>query len=75
MGRRAPLIAFAAVLSAAGCHHGDAEKSPAGIAALVSGAPLTSPGFPPTAREAGDRPAGLKVEWGRNWQTYKTPTT
>ncbi|MCY0957013.1 HNH endonuclease family protein [Streptomyces sp. H27-H5] len=71
MGRRAPLIAVAAVLLAAGCHHGDGEKSPAGIAALVSGAPLTSPGFPPTAREAAARLAALKVEWGRNWQTYK----
>ncbi|MFD9376963.1 hypothetical protein ACFWBH_15745 [Streptomyces sp. NPDC059999] len=71
MGRRAPLIAVAAVLLATGCHHGDGEKSPAGIAALVSGAPLTSPGFPPTGREAAARLAALKVEWGRNWQTYK----
>ncbi|MCX5197855.1 HNH endonuclease family protein [Streptomyces sp. NBC_00249] len=72
MGRRAPLIAAtAALLLLTACHHEDPATARAGAAALVAGVPLTSPGFPPDASRAREELAGLKVEWGRNWETYK----
>ncbi|MFG2877246.1 HNH endonuclease family protein [Streptomyces sp. NPDC048337] len=71
MDRRIPIVAAAAALLIGGCHHGDAEKAQAGAAALVAQVPLASAGFPPGAATAKDQLARLKVEWGRNWQTYK----
>lgn len=71
MGRPAPLIALAAALLLGGCHHGDAEQAHASAAALVAQVPLASPGFPPAAATAKTQLAGLKVEWGKNWETYK----
>ncbi|MFG2619639.1 HNH endonuclease family protein [Streptomyces sp. NPDC048507] len=72
MGRRTPLIAaVAAALLAGGCHHEDPREARASAAALVGKVPLASPGFPPDAATARKRLAGLKVEWGKNWQTYK----
>ncbi|WP_234351150.1 HNH endonuclease family protein [Streptomyces sp. XY533] len=57
--------------AAAGCHHDDTATAGASAAALVAQVPLTGPGFPPDAATAKARLAGLKVEWGRNWQTYR----
>ncbi|MGW6706489.1 HNH endonuclease family protein [Streptomyces sp. NPDC054956] len=71
MGRPAPLIALAAVLLLGGCHHGDAETAHASAAALVAEVPLSSAGFPPAAATARTELAGLTVEWGKNWETYK----
>lgn len=73
MGPRAPLTAVTAalLLAATGCHHGDAEATRAGAAALVAREPSARPGFPPDAATARGRLAGLRVEWGKNWQTYK----
>ncbi|MFF2405009.1 HNH endonuclease family protein [Streptomyces goshikiensis] len=65
MGRRASLIAVAAALLIGGCHHGN--PGPPGGSAL----PLVGPGFPPGAAAAEAQLARLKVERGRNWQTYK----
>ncbi|MFJ9339378.1 HNH endonuclease family protein [Streptomyces sp. NPDC101733] len=71
MRHRAPLLAVTAALLLAGCHHEGAEGARASAAALVAGVPLASPGFPPTAATAGRQLAGLPVEWGKNWETYK----
>lgn len=72
MGSRAPLIAaVAAVLLAGACHRGDPGPAPASAAAPVGRLPLAGPGFPPDAATARADLAGLKVEWGRNWQTYR----
>ncbi len=74
----APSRPFVAVLAlalpgpaAAGCHHEDAGTARASAAAPVAQVPLTGAGFPPDARTAQAQLAGLKVEWGRNRQTYK----
>ncbi|MBT2447296.1 HNH endonuclease [Streptomyces sp. ISL-43] len=71
MGRPAPLIAAVAALLIGGCHHGDAGTAHASAAALVAQVPFASAGFPPAAATAKTRLAGLKVEWGKNWETYK----
>lgn len=73
MGRRAPLTAAttALLLAATGCHHGDAEGARTGAEALVARVPPATPGFPPDAATARTLLAGLTVEWGKNWQTYK----
>ncbi|MER5871831.1 hypothetical protein [Streptomyces sp. NPDC002044] len=73
MGRRAPLTAATAalLLAATGCHHGDAVAARASAEALVVRVPLAGPGFPPDAAAARTLLAGLTVEWGKNWQTYK----
>ncbi|MFZ3496359.1 HNH endonuclease family protein [Streptomyces sp. 5.8] len=72
MGRPAPLIAAgAAVLLLSGCHHEDAETARASAAALLAQAPLASAGFPPAAAAAKTQLGRLKVEWGKNWETYK----
>ncbi|WP_327300482.1 HNH endonuclease family protein [Streptomyces goshikiensis] len=65
MGRRASLIAVAAALLIGGCHQGN--PGPTAGSAL----PLVGSGFPPGAAAAEAQLAGLKVERGRNWQTYK----
>ncbi|MFD6969635.1 HNH endonuclease family protein [Streptomyces sp. NPDC059979] len=62
MGRRAPLVTVAAVLLLGGCHH---DTGPSAVV------PLVGAGFPPDAQTARAQLAGLTVEWGRNWQTYK----
>ncbi|MCX4524849.1 MULTISPECIES: HNH endonuclease family protein [unclassified Streptomyces] len=66
MGRRASLIAVAAALLISGCHHGDPGQPARG-----SVVPLVGVGFPPGAEAAKAELAGLTVEWGKNWQTYK----
>ncbi|MFD9412181.1 HNH endonuclease family protein [Streptomyces sp. NPDC059989] len=71
MGRRALFTVAAAALLASGCHHGDAERAQAGAAQLVAQVPLAGAGFPPDAATAKARLATLKVEWGKNWETYK----
>ncbi|MFJ7588624.1 HNH endonuclease family protein [Streptomyces sp. NPDC097617] len=75
MGRRIPLLAAAAAAAAAltlgGCHHEDVATARASAAALAAQVPLTDAGFPPDAATAKARLAGLKVEPGRNRQTYK----
>ncbi|MEV7523121.1 hypothetical protein [Streptomyces sp. NPDC091371] len=63
---RIPLIVTAAVLLLAGCH----QEGPR-AAAPFARVPLAGAGFPPTAATATAQPAQLKVEWGRNWETYK----
>ncbi|MGW6947288.1 HNH endonuclease family protein [Streptomyces xanthophaeus] len=65
---RAPLVAVTAALLLGGCHHEDAQ--PASPRALAQ-VPLAGAGFPPTAATARTQLAKLKVEWGKNWQTYK----
>ncbi|WP_030723623.1 HNH endonuclease family protein [Streptomyces sp. NRRL S-237] len=57
--------------AAAGCHHEDVATARASAAAPAAQVPLTGSGFPPDARTAQAQLARLKVEWGRNWQTYK----
>ncbi|MGW7417817.1 HNH endonuclease family protein [Streptomyces sp. NPDC054863] len=57
------LLLCSAALTA--CHH--AETPPERPTAV----PFTSPGFPPTADGARTRLAGLTVEWGTHWATYK----
>ncbi|MEU9378046.1 HNH endonuclease family protein [Streptomyces sp. NPDC048255] len=71
MGRRASLIAVTAALLLSGCHHDDPGKARASAAALVAQVPLASAGFPPGAATARTMLAGLKVERGKNWQTYE----
>ncbi|MEU8775730.1 HNH endonuclease family protein [Streptomyces sp. NPDC048606] len=72
MGRRAVLLALTVVAALTGCHHDDeAARARASAAGLVARVPLASAGFPPDAATAGRLLAGLKVEWGRNWQTYR----
>ncbi|MDD9376802.1 HNH endonuclease family protein [Streptomyces sp. ZAF1911] len=71
MGRPAPLMAVAAALLLSGCHHGDGETARASAAALVAQVPLASAGFPPAPATAKAQLGKLKVEWGKNWETYK----
>ncbi|WP_405707584.1 hypothetical protein OG264_08440 [Streptomyces xanthophaeus] len=66
---RAPLVAVtAAALLLGGCHHEDAQPASPRAPAQV---PLAGAGFPPTAATARTQLAKLKVEWGKNWHTYK----
>ncbi|MCX5016381.1 HNH endonuclease family protein [Streptomyces sp. NBC_00555] len=69
MGRRAPFIALAAMFLVSGCHHDD--PAPGRVRALVAQVPLASAGFPPSTATAREQLAGLKVEWGKNWETYE----
>ncbi|MFF7299001.1 DUF1524 domain-containing protein [Streptomyces sp. NPDC008265] len=75
MGPSRPLAAVLALVLAgpvaAGCHHRDAPAARASADATVARVPLAGPGFPPGAATAKALLAGLKVEWGRNWQTYR----
>ncbi|MFK0199282.1 HNH endonuclease family protein [Streptomyces lavendulae] len=72
MGSRGPLfVAVAAVLLAGACHRGNPGPAPASAAVPVGRLPLVGPGFPPDAATARADLAGLEVEWGRNWQTYR----
>ncbi|MEU6210546.1 HNH endonuclease family protein [Streptomyces sp. NPDC047023] len=75
MGPSRPLAAVLALVlagpAAAGCHHRDTPAARASAAATVARVPLAGPGFPPGAATAKALLAGLKVEWGRNWQTYR----
>ncbi|MEV7558758.1 HNH endonuclease family protein [Streptomyces sp. NPDC089795] len=75
MGPSRPLAVLAVLVlagpAAAGCHHDDVATARAGAAGLVARVPLAGAGFPPGAAAAKAQPAGLKVEWGRNWETYK----
>ncbi|MFD7915281.1 HNH endonuclease family protein [Streptomyces sp. NPDC059752] len=71
MGRRTPLVVAAVALLLSGCHHGDVETARASAAALVARVPLSGAGFPPDARTARAQLARLKVERGRNWETYE----
>ncbi|MGW7316843.1 hypothetical protein [Streptomyces sp. NPDC054854] len=75
MGRRTPLIAAttttATLLLIGGCHHEEPDRPWNSTAAPLARVPTVSPGFPPTAAGAKARLAGLKVEWGKNWQTYR----
>ncbi|MFJ8212277.1 HNH endonuclease family protein [Streptomyces sp. NPDC096033] len=64
MGPRALVVVVAAALLVTGCHHQDATPPPARI-------PLVGHGFPPDAATARAQLKGLKVEWGRNWESYK----
>jgi hypothetical protein len=65
-------LAVAGVLLLGGCHHApDPARGRASAAALVARVPLAGAGFPPDAARAGEQLAGLTVEWGHNWQTYK----
>ncbi|MFI1065347.1 HNH endonuclease family protein [Streptomyces spororaveus] len=57
--------------AAAGCHHDDAATARASAAALVGRVPPAGAGFPPGAAAAKAQLAGLKVERGRHWETYK----
>lgn len=75
MGPSRPLVVLAVLAlagpAAVGCHHDDTATARAGAVALVGRVPLTSAGFPPDAAAAKARLAGLKVERGRNWETYR----
>ncbi|MFG2974220.1 HNH endonuclease family protein [Streptomyces sp. NPDC048331] len=75
MGPSRPLVVlFVLALAgpaAAGCHHDDTATAQASAVALVAQVPLTRAGFPPDAAAAKAQLARLKVERGRNWQTYK----
>ncbi|MFF3017549.1 HNH endonuclease family protein [Streptomyces sp. NPDC057939] len=73
MGRRAPLITAttATLLLLGGCHHDEPDRARGSAPALLARVPTASPGFPPAAAAAKGQLAGLKVEWGRNWQTYR----
>ncbi|WP_330329464.1 HNH endonuclease family protein [Streptomyces sp. NBC_00536] len=61
--RSGGVLAVAAVLLVGGCQHARQEQ--------VARVPLVGVGFPPGAVEARAQLAGLAVEWGRNWETYK----
>ncbi|MFI5982922.1 HNH endonuclease family protein [Streptomyces sp. NPDC051555] len=74
MGQRSAgaVLAVVAALLVGGCHHEGREAAArASAAALLARAPLTGPGFPPAAAAARAQLAGLTVEWGKNWETYK----
>lgn len=73
MERRIPIVAAAAAAAwlLGGCHHDDPGQAHASAAALVAQVPLAGAGFPPGADAAKAQLAKLKVEWGRNWETYK----
>ncbi|MGW3324867.1 HNH endonuclease family protein [Streptomyces virginiae] len=57
--------------AATGCHHDDTASARASAVAPVAQVPPAGAGFPPDAAAAKAQPARLKVERGRNWETYK----